>query len=82
MSNDAVIQVRIDAKMKTKAARLFKRFGMSTSDGVRLLLAQAIQEKDLPHIPNAETRKAIEECRAGGGEVITLDDLKKQWDEA
>lgn len=59
MPNDALLQVRIDPKTKDKAAKLFKRFGLSTSDGVRLLINQALRTKDIPHIPNAETRKAL-----------------------
>lgn len=62
MSNDAVIQVRIDAKAKAKATKLFKRLGLSTSDAVRLFIAQAIEENGfpfLPHIPNETTRKAL-----------------------
>lgn len=82
MSNDTVIQVRIDAKTKNKAVRLFKRFGLSTSDGIRLLLAQAIQAKELPHIPNLETRKAVEDAEAGKTERVTTDGLRKLWDDA
>lgn len=83
MPNDALLQVRIDPKTKDKAAKFFKRFGLSTSDGVRLLITQALRAKELPHIPNAETRKAIEDSRAGRDlEKTTLEGLKKIWDEA
>lgn len=77
MANDALIQVRIDSKMKKKAAKFFKNFGLSTSDGVRLLIAQALQAKDLPHIPNAETRKAMEDVEAGRTEEISRENLRK-----
>ena len=88
-ANDAEIRVRIDAKTKSKAERLFKRYGMSTSDGVRLLIDHAIRDKalprdpDAPHAPNAETMKVIEEAAAGKNlEIVTIEDIKKQWDDA
>ena len=48
MPNDALLQVRIDSKIKDKAAKFFKRYGLSTSDGVRLLITQALRAKELP----------------------------------
>ncbi|MDR1612204.1 MAG: type II toxin-antitoxin system RelB/DinJ family antitoxin [Planctomycetota bacterium] len=78
MPNDALLQVRLDAKTKTRAEKFFKRFGLSASDGVRLLINQAMTEKTLPRIPNAETRKAIEECRAGRGEIVPMSELKER----
>lgn len=88
-ANDAEIRVRIDAKTKSKAERLFKRYGMSTSDGIRLLIDSAIKDKvlprdpDAPHIPNAETLRVIEEAAAGKNlETVTIEDIRKQWDDA
>ncbi len=85
----AVIQVRVDAKTKDKAARFFKRYGLSTSDGMRRLIDSAIAGKDpwlahkmSSHLPNAESLVAIEEALSGDGGEITLADLRKQWDEA
>ncbi len=57
--NNAEIRVRLNAKTKGKAAKLFRRYGLSTGDGVRLLIDQAIRAKEIPHIPNAETQKAL-----------------------
>ncbi len=72
----AMIHVRIDAKTKEKAEKLFKRHGLSTSDGMRLLINQATAEDTLPHIPNAETQKAMEDVLAGRTECVSLADLK------
>lgn len=77
-SSDAEIRVRVDARTKARAARLFKQHGLSTSDGIRLLLDAALVEKELPHVPNAETRKAMEDVRAGRTREISLDDLTKR----
>ncbi len=57
--NNAEIRVRLNAKTKDKAEKLFQRYGMSTGDGVRLLIDQAIRAKEIPHIPNAETQKTL-----------------------
>ncbi len=79
-----IIQVRLDAKTKNKAERIFKRLGMSSSDAIRIFFSQTVEEQGLPfqpHILDAESRLAIEESLSGGGEVITVDDLQRQWDE-
>ncbi len=72
----AEIRVRLNAKTKLRAEKFFKRHGMSTGDGVRLLISQAMLEDALPHIPNAETQKAMEECRAGMGEAVPHSELR------
>ena len=84
----AVIQVRVDAKTKDKAEKLFKRHGLSTSDGVRRLIDSAITDEDpwlahrmSPHLPNAESMKAIEEALAGEGEEMTPEDFRKFLEE-
>jgi len=75
MSNDAVIQIRMDAKTKNKAVKFFKRYGLSTSDGVRLLIVQALRAKELPHVPNAATRRAL----MADVEPMADGDLAGQW---
>lgn len=84
MPNDAVLQVRLDAKMKSRAEKILRRLGMTPSDAVRMFLAQIVEEKGLPfrpHIPNAESREAIEEALAGGGETIPPGDLRSLWND-
>ncbi len=83
--NNAEIRVRLNAQTKDKAEKFFKRHGLSTGDGMRLLIDRAIREKDpwlahemSSHIPNAETREAIEDARAGRNlTAVSLDDLGK-----
>ncbi len=77
----ATIQVRLDAKTKGKVAKFFKKRGVSTSGGVRILLDQAMEDDYLPHVPNAETIKAIEEGMAEKGEPVTREELWKMWEE-
>jgi addiction module RelB/DinJ family antitoxin len=51
MPNNATIQVRVDAKAKARAEKIFKRCGMTTSDAVRIFINQAVEEKGMPFRP-------------------------------
>ncbi len=59
MPNNASLHVRVDAKTKRKIEEFSKEYGLSTADGVRQLIQQGFRETDRPHIPNAETRRAL-----------------------
>jgi DNA-damage-inducible protein J len=64
----AMIHVRVDQKLKAKAAKTLDAMGLSLSDVVRLLLKRIAAEKALPfevRVPNAVTRAAMEEVRRG-----------------
>jgi DNA-damage-inducible protein J len=64
----AMIHVRVDQKLKTKAAKTLDAMGLSLSDVVRLLLTRIAVEKALPfevRVPNPVTRAAMEEIRRG-----------------
>ncbi|MGD0801234.1 MAG: type II toxin-antitoxin system RelB/DinJ family antitoxin [Terracidiphilus sp.] len=64
----AMIHVRVDQKLKTKAAKALDAMGLSLSDVVRLLLTRIAAEKALPfevRVPNTVTRAAMEEIRRG-----------------
>ncbi|MGA3069170.1 MAG: type II toxin-antitoxin system RelB/DinJ family antitoxin [Terracidiphilus sp.] len=64
----AMIHVRVDRKLKTKAAKTLDAMGLSLSDVVRLLLKRIAVEQALPfevRVPNAVTRAAMEEVRRG-----------------
>ena len=63
-----MIHVRVDQKLKTKAAKTLDAMGLSLSDVVRLLLTRIAVEKALPfevRVPNPVTRAAMEEVRRG-----------------
>jgi DNA-damage-inducible protein J len=57
-----MVHVRVDEKVKERAARTLAAMGMSVSDAVRLLLVRVAAEKALPfevRVPNATTVKAM-----------------------
>jgi DNA-damage-inducible protein J len=67
-NTSAMIHIRVDQKLKTKAAKTLDAMGLSLSDVVRLLLKRIAAEKALPfdvRVPNAVTRAAMEEIRRG-----------------
>jgi DNA-damage-inducible protein J len=68
MASTEMVHVRIDKKIKTKAAKTLASMGLSVSDAVRVLLTRVAAEKALPFevkAPNATTVAAIREARAG-----------------
>ena len=68
MAATEMVHVRIDKRIKTKAARTLASMGLSVSDAVRVLLTRVAVEKALPFdvkVPNATTAAAIREARTG-----------------
>jgi DNA-damage-inducible protein J len=62
-SETAMIHVRVDHELKTKATRTLNKMGLSMSDAVRLLLTRIEADQALPfevRVPNAETIAAME----------------------
>ena len=63
-----MVHVRIDKRIKTKAAKTLASMGLSVSDAVRVLLTRVAAEEALPFdvkVPNATTVAAIREARTG-----------------
>ena len=61
--------IKIDPEIKVQAQELFAELGMNLSTAVNMFLRQAVRARGIPfrvsvdHIPNEETREAIEEVR-------------------
>ncbi len=80
---DSTVRARIDSATKRKASKALNNMGLSVSDAIRLMLVRVAEEKRLPFavkVPNAETKKAMEELRQGKGTRFAsvgalLDDL-------
>ena len=94
LAHDSLLQVRMNSKVRAKAEKIIRRAGLSSSEAVRMFMVQIVEEKKLPflsewsahersaHEPNVETIEAFEEIRRGGGEVVTLAEHRRRWDEA
>jgi DNA-damage-inducible protein J len=68
MATTEMVHVRIDKRIKTKAAKTLASMGLSVSDAVRVLLTRVAAEKALPFdvkVPNATTVAAMREARGG-----------------
>jgi DNA-damage-inducible protein J len=71
MGKTGYITARIEAKLKARAARVLANVGVSTTDAITMFLRQVVLRNGLPfevRVPNAETKRAIEELESGGGE--------------
>ncbi|WP_228151668.1 type II toxin-antitoxin system RelB/DinJ family antitoxin [Pseudazoarcus pumilus] len=67
MAQSKMLHVRVDEETKTQASEALAAMGLSVSDAVRILLKRVVSDQAFPlelKVPNAETRKAMEEARA------------------
>lgn len=65
-----MVHVRLDEKIKQRAAKTLAAMGLSLSDAVRLLLVRVAAEKALAFevkVPNAATLKAMQAAGRGKG---------------
>lgn len=70
MSADSVIRARIETVTKKRAEAALEAMGLSVSDAIRLLMVRIAKEQRFPFdvkVPNASTRKAIEQLEKGKG---------------
>jgi DNA-damage-inducible protein J len=66
----AMVHVRVDEKVKRRAAKTLAGMGISVSDAVRMLLVRVAAEKALPFevkVPNATTLRALRAAEKGKG---------------
>jgi len=70
MLKDATVRARISHKLKHDAESILGELGISMSEAITLFLSQVRLRKGLPFdvmIPNAKTRRAIQEAQKGVG---------------
>ncbi len=63
MATSSMVHIRVDRKIKAKAAKTLASMGLTVSDAVRLLLTRVASEQALPfevRVPNRETVAAME----------------------
>ena len=68
MSQNQVVQARINGEVKAQAAAVLAGMGLSVSDAVRMLLTRVAREKKLPpelFVPNETTLAAMKEAQSG-----------------
>ena len=65
-----MVHIRLDERVKRRAAKALSQMGMSMSDAVRIMLVRVAAEKALPFqvkVPNRTTVKAMEAADRGKG---------------
>ncbi len=68
MTKTAIVRARIEPSVKEKAENILRKIGLTPSQAISVFYHRIASEKAIPfslHIPNAETRKAITDARAG-----------------
>jgi DNA-damage-inducible protein J len=88
-TQETYVRARIDPATKAIATDALARMGLTVSDAIRLLMLKIADEKRLPFdvkVPNAETKAAIEELRAGNGKKFSspkelMEDLLNENDD-
>jgi len=75
------IQARVPSEIQDMADKVLQAAGLTISDVVRVLMTRIARDKAVPPAlfqPNAATLAAIDEARAGGGETVTLDQIRAE----
>ena len=66
MATTTMIHVRLDDSLKKDASTALEAMGLSLSDAIRVFMTRVAADQKFPfalEVPNAETRKAMEEAR-------------------
>lgn len=70
MAKSAMINARVEPKLKQEVEGIFREIGLNTTQAVTLFFRHVKNYRGLPFdvkIPNETTRKAIAEARKGKG---------------
>lgn len=68
MTTNALVQARIEEKIKKEAAKVLAEIGLTISDAVRILLTRVAKEKEIPFTPlklNKLTTETMEKSERG-----------------
>ncbi len=79
---EATVRARISLETKEKATHALASMGLSMSDAIRIFLIRVADEKCLPFqvkVPNAKTKAAIEDAKAG--RVYTINSFEEFLEE-
>ena len=75
MASTTMVHVRVNEKIKKKAAETLAEMGMSVSDAVRMMLIRVAAERALPfevRAPNATTVKAMRAAEQGQRQAVPV----------
>lgn len=70
MAHSATVQLRVNPDTKDGSFNVFKKHGLTLTDGIRIYLERVAMTGEIPfslNMPNDETQKAMQEVNAGNG---------------
>ena len=82
----ATVQVRMDAQLKKETEAALKSMGLSMSTAIHLFCRQVVNQGRIPFdivapsIPNAETRKALDDALAGKNLSRSFATVDEMWE--
>ena len=77
----ATIKTQLPAELKAEAEKTLRELGLDLTTGIRMFLAQVVQQGGIPFPvklytqPNAKTLKAIEDSYAGRVEAFDIEEV-------
>ncbi|MBR1695551.1 MAG: type II toxin-antitoxin system RelB/DinJ family antitoxin [Selenomonas sp.] len=83
----ATVQVRMDAQLKKETEAALKSMGLSMSTAIHLFCRQVVNQGRIPFeivapsIPNAETRKALDDALAGKNLSRSFATVDEMWED-
>ena len=82
--SSAMLQIRVESKLKKNAEKTFEQMGLKISEAIRMFLQQSINDGALPFRPtikqnlvNQATINSFLESENGDFEDLSLADFKK-----
>ena len=70
MTHGATVQLRVNQATKDRSFSVFKKHGLTLTDGIRIYLERVANEGEIPfslNVPNEVTAKALAESAVGVG---------------
>ncbi len=83
----ATIQVRMDALLKKETEAALKSMGLNMSTAIHLFCRQVVNQGRIPFeivapsVPNAETRKVLDDALAGKNLSRSFSNVDEMWDD-
>lgn len=83
----ATIQVRMDSNLKAETEFVLQSMGLTMSTAIHLFCHQIINQRRIPFdiiapdIPNAETRKVLDDALAGKNMSRAFDTVDEMWED-
>ena len=83
----ATIQVRMDSALKKETETALKSMGLSMSTAIHLFCRHVVNQGRIPFeivapsVPNAETRKVLDDALAGKNLSRSFSNVDEMWDD-